>query len=150
MNGYEHACEYTMSILKHSRVYDRAVPVADICRRYRVEIREERIWPRRAMLDRARRTIILHPLDYVVQSWYIAHEMAHVVLPPEYGEVSCDTFAYCLLMPHEWILRDLNQAAPQLVAEWYGVTPAVVKRRVRMLRASMTQSQNQSITSTIF
>lgn len=132
MNGYRIACEYTMSILKHARVHDRAVPITDVVRRFGAEIVEERIWPRRAMVDLRRRRIILHPMDASVQSWYIAHEFGHILLPPEYGEHSCDTFAYCLLMPHEWLTRDLAHTHSQTIANWYGVTPAILKRRLRI------------------
>lgn len=136
MNGYRIACEYTMSILKHARVHDRAVPITDVVRRFGAEVVEERIWPRRAMVDVRHRRIILHPMDASVQSWYIAHEFGHILLPPEYGEHSCDTFAYCLLMPHEWVNRDLGQSQSLTLHTWYGVSPIVMKRRLKIFKNS--------------
>lgn len=136
MNGYEIACEYTMSILKHARVHDRAVPITDVVRRFGAEVVEERIWPRRAMVDLKRRRIILHPMDASVQAWYIAHEFGHILLPSEYGEHSCDTFAYCLLIPHDWVTRDLGQVQPLVLHTWYSVTPIVMRRRLKVLANS--------------
>lgn len=124
-----------MDILKQARIDRPAVPVLDLCRRHEVEVREERIWPRRALYDRSKRRIILHPGTAAAQAWYIAHELGHIVLPPEYDEESCNTFAYCLLMPHEWIERDSAVIPVSNLATWYGVTPSVVKRRLRLFRS---------------
>lgn len=134
-SGYEFACEYTMDIINHVRVDRPAVPVREICRRHGVAVTEARIWPRRAMVDVETRTITLYPGTAVVQSWYIAHELGHILLPPEYGEESCDTFAYCLLMPHQWIEHHASALSLLQLATWYGVTPTVAKRRLRLFKS---------------
>jgi len=89
-----------MDILKHAQIDRPVVPMLDICWRHAVDVPEERIWPRRALYDQSKRRIVLHPSAASVHSWFIAHELGHIVLPPEYDEESCNTFAHCLLMPH--------------------------------------------------
>lgn len=96
------------------------------------------------MVDLDKRTIILYPGTGAVQSWYIAHERGHILLPGEFDETSCDTFAYCLLMPHEWIARDAVNIAPAELATWYGVTPTVAKRRLWLARSMTHRSFNRS------
>ncbi len=135
-SGYDFACEYTMEILKHAKVERPAVPLLELCRRHDVTVREDRIWPRRALVDIDTRTITLYPGTAAFQSWYIAHELGHILLPTEFGEESCDTFAYCLLMPHEWISRDISYIPTLQLAMWYGVTPTVIKRRLKLLRTA--------------
>jgi Zn-dependent peptidase ImmA (M78 family) len=99
------------------------------------------------MVELEERRIILHPGTGAAQAWYIAHELGHILLPGEFGEVSCDIFAYCILMPHEWVERDAVSIAPAQLATWYGVTPTVVKRRLRLLHSSSRHENRQHVQS---
>lgn len=53
---------------------------------------------------------------------------------PHYHEESMNTCAECLLMPHDWIVRDVMQASCSTLADWYGVTLPVMKLRLKRAR----------------
>ncbi len=152
MTGYEKASEIASRILRESGINGPAVPVVQLCLNYGLNV-EVRPLPRSsAVLYRAHRTIIVSSMRTSVSRWHIAHELGHWLLPAHFGEVSCNTFAECLLVPQVWLRHDLSltseyRPAPvplrTELANRYGVTESVI--RICLQRIGFTELKQQCV-----
>ncbi len=131
--GYEKAVLKTESILREHSITNWSVPIETICRRYGFNIVIEPRSKHPALLDLREKTIYLKPMRAPSRSFYIAHELGHYLLPKYYHEESYNTFAECLLIPHDWLMRDINTASITTLAQWYNVSVPVMKQRIKRI-----------------
>lgn len=152
MTGYEKASEIAFRVLRECGITGPAVPVTRICQNYGLSLEiHPQIPGKMAFLHKKHRKIVLSAMREPVMRWYVAHELGHWLLPAHYGEVSCNTFAECLLVPEPWLRSDLipvpsSRQVPDpaavpvplrtALAQRYGVTESVIKIKLRRIQFS--------------
>jgi Zn-dependent peptidase ImmA (M78 family) len=133
-NGYLHACEIVSDLLKSHGITGPPVDVNKICRVNSLLIERQILEdPFRAYLDRSNRLIVVNSRMREARArFYIAHELGHWLLDRDMHEISYDTFAACLLMPHEWIAEDVRRLGEPALMTRYEVTAPVLRRRLKL------------------
>jgi Zn-dependent peptidase ImmA (M78 family) len=129
--GYWDAVDVSTALLNSFGITSPPVNVEMICKRYRLTIVTRQMYPMRANLRR--KVISISPMPESRRRFYIAHELAHYLLPKDYHEFSMNTFAACLLIPHHWLMRDMKICSVAVLSDKYGVTLPVMKLRLRQI-----------------
>ena len=132
-SGYMKACRLTEGLLRQHGITRRPVAIERIIANYGIEIVERPLKLAPALFDWLTKTIYIRPMSEQRRRFYLGHELGHYILPPDYHELSCNTFSACLLMPHEWILADLRRASLTVLADWYKVTLPVLRIRLQQI-----------------
>lgn len=144
-HGYEQAMELARDVLRKNQISGPAVPIFDICKTLNVRITLKGPAGRPATANRETRTIFHSKMSVERASFYVAHELGHLLLSDYFAEQSFNTFAECLLMPEEWIMADVDRMSEYELRARYRVSVNVLRKRLRHLRF-LHDSQNPVFT----